>query len=404
MALENRTIAEVNQLIIDQIEAQTSQTIPLLPKSFIRVLAKVLSGVFIILYKVDSWIFLQIFISTASSQEVNIFGKKVRPLVEWGRLVGIGDPDPASQATLEIDLTVISIGSVLSSGTQFVSNLNGLTYITQQSYTLSATPFTVEVISVNSGIQTNLTAGDVLSIANSLGFIADDSVVSALVTPALDAETDNDYRLRITEHFQLQPQGGALADYRLWAQDAPGVKQTFWYTGDPPCVMGYIEGDPDTYVDRIPDAALLLAVGAVINFDPVTGLATRRPVTAIIDPAGDKTYTNILPVVLKAFDIEVTDLNISDIPGITAQINDALTVYFLNRQPFIEGLSLPPNRNVITQANAIGVIDDIVSANNGTFTTAIVNLDGFVTAQYTLGEGEISKLNSLTVNGSLYIP
>jgi len=402
MALENRTIQEINDLIIDQIETQTAQTIPLLPKAFIRILAKSLSGVYIILYKVAGWIFLQIFISTASSQEVEILGRKVRPLVEWGRLVGVGDPTPATQAVLAIDLTVLSLSSALPSGTQYTSNLNGLTYITQQSYTLTSDPFTIEVISVNTGLQTNLTAGEILSIANSIGIIEDDATVSTLTTAAVGAESDENYRQRITERFQLQPQGGALADYRIWAQDASGVNQSYWYTGDPSDVIGYIQGDPEIYVDRVPDSALLLAVGAVIDFDPVTGLSTRRPVTAVIDPAGDQTYTNIKPVVLKSFDVEITNLVISDIENIKSQINDALTTYFLNREPFIEGLSLPPNRNVITQANVIGVVDDIVSANNGTFTTAIVNLGGFVTAQYTLGEGEISKLNSLTVNGSLF--
>ena len=99
-------------------------------------------------------------------------------------------------------------------------------------------------------------------------------------------------------------------------------------------------------------------------------------------------------------EVEVTDLVIDDIVNISLQIKSALISYFLDREPFITGLSLPPNKNVISQANVIGVVDDIVRANNGTFTTAIVTLSGFVTAQYTLGEGELSKLLSLEVNGS----
>jgi hypothetical protein len=66
MALETRTIAEINDLIINQIEAQIGQTIPVLPKAFVRILAKVIAGMGIILYKVAGWIFLQLFVSTAS--------------------------------------------------------------------------------------------------------------------------------------------------------------------------------------------------------------------------------------------------------------------------------------------------------------------------------------------------
>lgn len=399
MSLENRTINEINQLIINQLETQLNETFPLLPKAFIRVLAKILAGVYIILYKVAGWIFLQIFVSTASFSEVTIFGKKLTPLIEWGKLIGIGDPEPATQATLTLDLTVLSISSTLLSGTQFISNINGLTYITQQSYTLTTNPFSIEVICVKAGTQGNLQASDIVTLANTLGIIEDDAVVTALANAGINAESEDDYRQRIIERFQLQAQGGALADYRIWAQDADGVKQTYIYTGDPADVIIYVEGDPDIYPDRVPDGALLLSVGSVIDFDPDTGLSTRRPVTAIIDPVGDQTYTNIKSIILKEFSVEVTNLVIDNEAEIKTQIDDALTSYFLNREPFIDGLSLPPKTNIVSQANVIGVVDDIVNANGGTFTTAIVSVGGFVTAQYTLGEGEISKLDVLIING-----
>ena len=400
MALENKTINEINTLIINQLESQIGQTIPILPKAFIRVLSKVLAGIFIILYKVAGWIFLQMFVSTASFKEVIILGKKITPLIEWGRLVGVGDPDPATQSILSISITVNSLGSPLFSGTQFISELNGLTYITQSSYTLDTNPYTIQVICVQSGTQGNLTTGDILSIANSLGYIEDDATVLTLDTAAVDRESESNYRQRIIERFQLQPQGGALADYRIWSQDASGVFQTYIYTGDPANVLVYVAGDPEIYPDRIPDSALLLAVGNVIDFDPETSLATRRPLTAIIDPIGDGSYDNILPVILIEFDLEVTDLVIDNIADIKLQIKSALTTYFETREPFITGLSLPPQKNVISQANVIGIVDDIVSANNGTFTTVIINLSGFVTAQYTLGQGEICKMTTLEVNGS----
>ncbi|GAG20901.1 unnamed protein product, partial [marine sediment metagenome] len=257
-------------------------------------------------------IFLQIFVSTASFKEVEIFGRKLTPLIEWGRLVGVGDPEPATQAILDIDLTVLSNGT-LSSGTQFIGQLNGLTYITQQSYVITTPSETIEVVCVKSGIQGNLQSTDILAIANSIGVIEDEAVVNALTAAAIDAEKEENYRQRVVERFQLNPQGGALADYRIWAQDAPGVQQTYIYTGDPSDVLVYVEGDPDIYPDRVPDSALLLAVGSVIDFDPATGLSTRRSVTAVIDPVGDKSYTNIKAVILKSFDIFVTNLVISDI-------------------------------------------------------------------------------------------
>ena len=87
MALQQKTTQEIYDLIIAQMKSELGQNISILPKSFISILATVLAGVYMILYKSCNWIFLQIFVSTASYEEVNILGKSISPLVEWGRLI-----------------------------------------------------------------------------------------------------------------------------------------------------------------------------------------------------------------------------------------------------------------------------------------------------------------------------
>src|SRR5688572_33403714 len=87
MALVTPTTAQVAANLIAQLEAALSQTIPLLPKAFTRVLAKTLSGVFIVLYKYAGFNLLQQFVVTASFEETEVNGTLIRPLVEWGRLV-----------------------------------------------------------------------------------------------------------------------------------------------------------------------------------------------------------------------------------------------------------------------------------------------------------------------------
>lgn len=67
MALNPPTIDEIRDSIVSQIEASIGQTVPLLPKAFIRVLAKVLAAAILVLYKYGGFIFLQIFVSTASA-------------------------------------------------------------------------------------------------------------------------------------------------------------------------------------------------------------------------------------------------------------------------------------------------------------------------------------------------
>ena len=110
----------------------------------------------------------------------------------------------------------------------------------------------------------------------------------------------------------VQPQGGALADYRIWAYDVAGVLQTYPYNDEnsPGGVIIYVAGTTDLYPTRVPDSALLVAVGKACTYDPDTGAANRKPLTAILDPQGNETYPNVKAVNITHFNVYVTGLNI----------------------------------------------------------------------------------------------
>ena len=398
MALEQKTVDEIYNLIMEQMKAEIGENIPILPKSFISIFSKVLAGVFMILYKSCSWIFLQIFVSTASFDEITVLGNKITPLIEWGRLIGIGDPAPATQAKITAIVNVKSIGSTMFSGTQFISSLNGLTYITTKSYTFNSEEETIELTCSESGSKGNMHKGDTLNISSPLSSIEGTITVNDLISVGTDRENETSYREKIKNRFQLQPQGGALSDYRQWSKEVKGVANAYIYTGDPGNVMIYILADSSVYEDRIPDDALLKKVGEYIDKDPSTGLASRRPIGAIIDPDGDKSYKNIKPIVIKEFDVEITEMEVENIEEISLKIKESLTSYYLEREPYLDGLSLPPSKNVINETNITALIDDILSASNGSFTTAINLLNDSVTPRYTLKEGEVAKLKSLKIN------
>lgn len=402
MSLQNKTIKEIEDIIINQLESTFNFKIPILSKSFNRVLARVLAGVWQINYKVAAWIFLQLFVSTASFKDFKVFGKTINPLKAWGNLIGIGDPLPSTQARLSIDIVVNTPGETLSTGTQFKSTINNFVYITDISYTLTAGTMAIEVLSTQGGTQGNLNNGDPISLVNPLGVIERESVVNAIITAGTDAETEIEYRARIEERFKQRPQGGALVDYRLWASTVTGIYQTYWYTGDiPTYVLGYVAGDQDLYTDRIPDTNLLLAVGDAVDFETIEGVKVgqRRPLGAIIDPLADKSYTNIKPIVPKLFDVDIIDLVAPDLTTVKGLISDALTAYFFEREPYIEGLSFPPVKNTIQQATIIGIIQNVVQANNGSFLNALLKDEGLIIPNYILGVGQLSKLDNILYNG-----
>src|SRR5690242_16266836 len=110
------TTRAIRDNIVAQLEASLSQTIPLLAKAFAPVLAWALAGAIVITYKYAGFIFLQLFVAHASAEETIVNGKKIRPLIEWGRLFGVGDPNPAQRTELIVSVPVTNQTGNLEAG------------------------------------------------------------------------------------------------------------------------------------------------------------------------------------------------------------------------------------------------------------------------------------------------
>ena len=397
MSLSTPTTKEISDNIIAQLEASLNQTIPLLPKSFTRVLAKALAAVFVLLYKYGGFIFLQIFVQTASAKDTTVNGSIVNPLTFWGRLIGIGDPVAATNAELLIDITVTNQTGSLPSGSQLINSDNGVTYITIGAVLLNAATVQATIRAAadqagggGAGAIGNLEAADVVSFANPLPNVSRNaSVVSQVVTGA-NGESVEAYRQRVVDRFQKRPQGGAYADYEEWAEEVAGIINAYPYTGDPGEVDVFTEatvassGSPD----GIPTVAQLQAVLDNINLDQ-NGLASRRNTNA---------FVNSLPITRQSFDVTVTGISgVTDLGAVQADTTAALTEYFLTSAPFIPGLTIPPRLDIITATRVSAIVEDVVTAAGGTFTSATFKLTsgGGNLTSYTLSDGEKAKADSV---------
>ncbi len=388
MATQTPTTQELSAAIVGQIEAQIGQTVPLLPKAFIRVLAKVLAAVFITLYKYIGFIGLQLFVRTASGAATVINGKTTTPLIEWGRLIGIGDPLKATAAELTIDVTVENQTGNLPSGSQLLGEINGVTYLTVGAVLVNAPVVSVSVRAAadpngSGGVGEigNLDPGAVLNFANPLANVARTTVVTAQTVTGADAETIDSYRQRVIDRFQRRPQGGAYADYAIWGEEVAGIANVYPYTGQPGEVDVYVESATET--DGIPTQAQLDAVFNSIELDQ-SGLASRRPANA---------FVNVLPITRTSFDVTVTGLQGDDLAALQADITAAVEGYFLQAEPFIVGLNTPPSRDRLSNIELIAIVNDIVKAAGGIFNGASFSLTGQpgTIGAYSLGEGEKAK-------------
>jgi uncharacterized phage protein gp47/JayE len=394
MALTTPTTKDISDAIIAQWQATFNQTIPLLPKSFLRVAAKVLAAVFILLYKYTGFMFLQMFVQTASDVSTTVNGIEINPLTFWGRLIGIGDPIAAVQAELLIDITVTNQVGSLPAGTQLIGQTNGVTYITLAVVPLDAALKQTTVRAVSdpqggggAGTIGNLDAGQIVSFANPLANVSRDAVVDSQTTTGAEREATEAYRQRILDKFQARPQGGALADYRLWGSEVAGVANIYPYTSDcPGQVDVYVEATTAIDPDGIPTPAILQDVLDAINLDSA-GLATRRPANAL---------ANTFSITRTDFDVEVSNLTVDDTATVEAEIESALTEYFLNAEPYIEGLTVPPRADTITQAAVSGIVQDVVSAAGGLFSGAVLKEGAATITTRTLATGEKAKLDTVT--------
>lgn len=396
MSLTTPTTKEINDNIIAQLEASLNQSIPLLPKSFLRVLARALAGVFVLLYKYGGFIFLQIFVRTASANQTIVNGTPVTPLTEWGRLIGVGDPAPATRAELLVNITVENQTGVLPSNTQLVSNDNGVTYITIGAVTLdnAVVQATIRAASDQAGggglgAIGNLDPGVIVSFANPLANVARNTTVVSQVVTGADGESTEAYRQRIIDRFQKRPQGGAYADYEIWGEEPAGIINVYPYTSDcPGQVDVYVEATPESSgdPDGTPTNAQLQEVLDSIEFDE-NGIASRRPANALI---------NTFPITRVPFEVTVTALVVDNLAQVQQDITTAVEEYFLDRGPYIIGLTIPPRKDRITRTGVDGVIDDIVSAAGGIFGGSILTQSSIQTDAYTLDIGEKAKASSVT--------
>lgn len=385
MSLSTPTINEVAA----NIKAQLAASIQQLPKAFLDVLSKVLAGVFILLYKYGGFIFLQIFIKTASDVDTEINGKIVNPLIEWGRLIGVGDPVAATHAELSINVVVENetVGDILPSASQLVNANNGVTYLTIGAVALDDPTVSVLIRAASdqaggngAGTIGNLEPGDIVSFANPLPNVNRDATVVSQEVTGADREATEAYRQRILDRFQKRPQGGAYADYELWGEEVAGIANIYPYTSINPGQVD-IYAESSTEADGIPTAAQLQAV-----FDAID---SQRPANAFI---------NVFSITRTSFDITVAGLIVDNEAQVKTDIEAGLVEYFLSKEPFIAGLSILPRRDRIVDSEVVAVIQDIVNAAGGIFDGAVIRttIGQDLISLYSLSEGEKAKAENVS--------
>lgn len=385
------TLSQLYTGILSDLQTQYGVSISPVGKSFLRALAAVQAGKLKLQYLALGNLQKNIFVDTADPE--NIGGT----LERFGRVKINRNPKPAVAAQYSILLTG-SIGAIVNGGTTFKSNddsLNaGMLFILDNSHTMVTANDNVTVRALTTGTISKLNILDHLTSTSPIALINSDVyVVSQMVEP-LDAENIEDYRLAIINSYRLPPQGGSPIDYRLWSADVQGVKQVY------PYATNGQSNEIDLYVEAViadstdgkgtPSAAMLIAIEAVVEFNPDTTLPTlergRRPIGLF--------QVNYLPVTIKTVDIVIAGFQ-----GLTADIQAQLlsaTISAISAiRPFVSGADILAEKNDILDTNkTIGII--ITSQPGAVFTSITIKINSIALSTYTFSLGNIPYLNSVT--------
>lgn len=383
------------QELIENLEAQIQSSLdenaPFLPKSFLRVIAKVSAGTYVTLYKYIGGIATLLLIRTAPFRDVTINGRTFNPLIEWGRQIGAGDPHEATRAVLRVSIEVATQAGYIAAGHQLVFPSTGVIYLVRSSRFLDSPTIELEVEASSdpqggggAGTIGNLAVGSKLMFVTVPPNVAREATVVGTVVEGGDAEREEEYRARVLRHAQRRPQGGAPVDYANWGESPAGIFRVYPYRSNTPGEIDiYVEAlsTPDN-PDGIPTSDQLDAVKEAIDFD-VDGLASRRPINKAV---------NTYAITRKGFTVHVNGLVGEDVAGAQEALEQAADDYFRAAEPYIRGLSVPPRRDRITLAALSGEIES-VAASRGCTIASVELLDGSskITA-YQLGVGEKAKL------------
>lgn len=388
------TIPTLNQLytaIKADLEAEYQISIPIFGKNFLRAMAGVQAAKLKLYYLAIGNLQKNIFVDTADPESIG------GTLERFGRVKLGRNPFPATAAQYTIQVTG-SIGAIIPASSTFKSNDDSNNpdklFVLDAAYQLTATTDTILVRALEAGLDSQLNIADELTATAPIANVDSIAEVTIETVVPLAAEDIEVYRQKVIDAYQLEPQGGAATDYRLWSADAQGVLRVYPYAtpGQSNEIDLYVEATIADSTDGkgTPSAQLLLDVEAVVELDPDTTKPIndrgRRPLGVF--------QINYTAVTIDEVDIEITGYVGIDAPT-QAIIDAALEAEIAKIRPFVAAADLLTDKNDILSINKVIFI--IQSAVPGAvFTSLDLQVNNVSVSTYTFIDGNIPHVNPTT--------
>lgn len=353
-----------------------------LEKAFVNVLSAVMGGAYQTLWRYGSFSLLQQFARYATYDEITVLGYTFRPLVELGRRLNVDDPTEATGSRIELTCPVITMGGDLAPGELMSSSDGRLFEVDEGVNDISGSSITFTALSRDLAGLGDIASGE-LEFTKPVAGLSRVATVTNLISSGVAAESEDDYRQRVVEGEQTQPQGGNTADYRLWAEEVLGVVRAYPYTDE--TVTGvvnvYILGG--TAPDYIPGSPLIASVTASIEAD--TSGRPRRPLNDAV---------NVLAITYATIAVHITGFT-GDSDQQT-ELSDAIDRYLRSLRPWVQSLDPLPRRDIVSQGGIAGAAYEIAQNQGNSIGSVAVDVDSDTSIDlYYLEFGEHAKLDSI---------
>lgn len=398
MAISIPTTQQLIDTFVSAFESKLGQTVPLLERSFISVLARVLAISDTGLYKYAANRILQSLAITATGDNLDLIGDNYGVY----RIAG---------TAAEINVTLTGdTASTLPQAADFIADNSGVRYYPETDVTFDDLPVagqeTFTIISESIGTTGNAVSGDTFTLTSPITGLSSVATYTSTEAAGQDRETDSAYRRRILDEIRTVGGAGNGVDYRRWGEQSSNVARVYPYSGKPVDGSEGLTDEPGdrtvyveavtTYItgDRTADATLLAEVRSLITTDPDTGLE-RVPLGCPDNTLFVKSIANQ--------DIWVTITNLTangttPLVDIKADIEAALDDYLLELAPYVEGVDVEVDRNDrLTDLSIARIVQQILIDLNGTATAITFSLTegGASAGSYTVPQGYLTQLGGV---------
>lgn len=155
-------------------------------------------------------------------------------LLLWAELLDItvkGATTSSGTDVLRVRGTVGGAGGAVAIGNTLV-HASGLQFQINEAQAVAAGAFVdVSVVSVDTGLQVNLEAGEILTFSPTLSGIDADAELQGDLANGEDEESTGSLRRRILEALAAKGKGGSDSDWRQWVLAQTGLAEAYAYRG-----------------------------------------------------------------------------------------------------------------------------------------------------------------------------